>query len=133
MRVQIWGLPKHCKTTTLEKKIVVTLGRVANCEIFETTRDLTELGMGLSLKAFSLALSPFRKGVTCPRSNELSPRRNTPPRVSGAHMVGVCNQELEVERTRWNLLSPGPQLMHLGTKLNPCRRALTLAGRGVYE
>ncbi|MED6194208.1 hypothetical protein PIB30_026325 [Stylosanthes scabra] len=26
--------------------------------------DLTELGMGLSLKAFSLALSPFRKGVT---------------------------------------------------------------------
>ncbi|MED6224298.1 hypothetical protein PIB30_082684 [Stylosanthes scabra] len=46
-------------------------------------------------------------------------------------MAGVCSQQLEVERTRWNLLSPGPQLMHQGTILNPCRGALTLVGRGV--
>ncbi|MED6172085.1 hypothetical protein PIB30_046835 [Stylosanthes scabra] len=46
--------------------------------------------------------------------------------TSGARMAGVCSQQLEVERTRWNLLSPGPQLMHLGTILNPCCRAHTL-------
>ncbi|MED6108315.1 hypothetical protein PIB30_022594 [Stylosanthes scabra] len=46
-------------------------------------------------------------------------------------MVGACSQQLEVERTLWNPLSPGSQLMDQGTILSSCREALTLIGRGV--
>ncbi|MED6199244.1 hypothetical protein PIB30_074134 [Stylosanthes scabra] len=39
MKVQIWGLPKHCKTTQLRRKIAATLGDVKECKIFEITRE----------------------------------------------------------------------------------------------
>ncbi|XP_015959755.1 uncharacterized protein LOC107483660 [Arachis duranensis] len=39
IKVQIWNLPKHCKTARLGWKIASALGVVKECDVFENTRD----------------------------------------------------------------------------------------------
>ncbi|MED6124476.1 hypothetical protein PIB30_059223 [Stylosanthes scabra] len=91
-------------------------------------KNMTELRMGLLLKAFSFTLSPFRKGVT--GSDELSPRRNTPPKRH-RYRGGVCNQQLVLkELVEPTVTRPTPRIPMI-TVVNPCRRDPTLASRGV--
>ncbi|MED6143844.1 hypothetical protein PIB30_009654 [Stylosanthes scabra] len=65
-----------------------------------------------------------------PRLDELSPKRNKPPHGGEVHpclrILGIHNCE-DTDPA----IDSRPQLMHQGTKLNPCREALTVVGRGV--
>ncbi|MED6112445.1 hypothetical protein PIB30_061828 [Stylosanthes scabra] len=39
IKVQMWNLPEHCKTSKLGQKIASTLGEVKECEVYENSRD----------------------------------------------------------------------------------------------
>ncbi|MED6157664.1 hypothetical protein PIB30_025284 [Stylosanthes scabra] len=61
--------------------------------------------------------------LLCPRSDKLSPRRNTPPKSAVNNLV--LKELVEPTFTRPTARIP------LITVVIPCRRALTLASRGV--
>ncbi|MED6181490.1 hypothetical protein PIB30_019744 [Stylosanthes scabra] len=65
-----------------------------------------------------------------PKLDELSPRRNKAPQSGEvnpySHILGIHNCE-DTDPA----MELRPQLMHQGTKLNPCREALNLVGMGV--
>ncbi|MED6197796.1 hypothetical protein PIB30_060047 [Stylosanthes scabra] len=70
IRLQIWGLPEHCKTEKLGQKIASCMGEVVECSIFETSKEKTRfINATVRMKIHT----PFRKGVNVgSRENRLS-------------------------------------------------------------
>ncbi|MED6185118.1 hypothetical protein PIB30_053901, partial [Stylosanthes scabra] len=60
IKLQIWGLPEHCKTTKLGQKIALSIGEVIDCAIYESNKDQERF---LKATVKMNTNTPFKKGI----------------------------------------------------------------------
>ncbi|MED6181733.1 hypothetical protein PIB30_022171 [Stylosanthes scabra] len=122
--VRLYEMPNQYNLADINSIEMVLQDEAVHCLIYFkscTLVFLTELGMGLSLKAFSFALSPFRKDP-----------RYWSKLTSGVGMAveSAVNNLVLKELVEPAVTRPTARIPFV-TLVNPCHRALTLASRGV--